>query len=306
MALLGQNSLQVQLNTLECLEAFTRRYIDQFRTKVGVISEAIAHCITDHDMSRTYLALKVASNLVKSSGVSALHSMTVKAAIKSVSNDQVTGSSLDALIEFFTLCAKNHIIDNVTVQSIMDTVSLKSQQSALLLALIAKGDSEHQTLKNQFFSLVNETQAKYQIIGALCLGEYGKLVDLSTEKGLFEKIQSFFNSSSEEVRHAASISLGKITIGNSYFFLNKVMEMINNSDSKHKYLFLNTIREIILNNSEALQNDVEVLAELLLEQSTHDEESIRSIVAESLGRLFNAWPAEMIDCLSEGIKDGST
>jgi hypothetical protein len=62
------------------------------------------------------------------------------------------------------------------------------------------------------------------------------------------------------------------------------------SEAKQKYLFLNTIREIILNDSDCLKNDVDKVTELLMSQTTHEEESIRSIVAESLGRLFSAYP----------------
>lgn len=148
-------------------------------------------------------------------------------------------------------------------------MSLKSQQSALLLALLAHHDNEHATLKQNFFQMLNEKQPVYQIKGSLCVGEFGKLVDLSKEEDLFAKMMSFFDSATEEVRQAASISLGKITIGNSFFFLNLVIEKINSAGAKYKYLFLNTIREIILNNSEALQNDVETLAELLLGLSSH-------------------------------------
>lgn len=98
----------------------------------------------------------------------------------------------------------------------------------MVLALISHGDDQHRGLKNQFISLVNEKEPKYQIIGVLCLGEFGKLEDLSEYKqqDLFAKVQSFFESPSEEVRSAASIGLGKITVGNLYFYLNKVMEMI--------------------------------------------------------------------------------
>lgn len=119
--------------------------------------------------------------------------------------------------------------------------------------------------------MVNEKEPKYQITGSLCLGEFGKLEDLSAYKeiDLFAKIQSFFLSPSEEVRSAASIGLGKITVGNMFFYLDKVMKMIQQSDSKQSYLYLNAIREIVLNNSEALHTDVEVLTELLLSQASN-------------------------------------
>ena len=53
--------------------------------------------------------------------------------------------------------------------------------------------------------------------------------------------------------------------------------------SLQNYLYLNAINEIIMNNCEALQMEVETLADLLLQQATNPEESSKAIVAESLG-----------------------
>lgn len=47
----------------------------------------------------------------------------------------------------------------------------------------------------------------------LCVGYLGKLVDLSSEKLLVDNIKSYLDSNySQDIRHAASISLGKIAI----------------------------------------------------------------------------------------------
>jgi hypothetical protein len=61
------------------------------------------------------LALKVGSNLLNISAKREAHIWVVRAAIESVKSDQITGSSLDALVEFFTACAKKHVIDKTSV-----------------------------------------------------------------------------------------------------------------------------------------------------------------------------------------------
>jgi len=88
------------------------------------------------------------------------------------------------------------------------------------------------------------------------------------------------------VRTAASISLGNISIGNPNFFLPRVFELVDKSNPQEKYLFLNTIREIILHNSKCLKMYLDKLLPLLIEHSKNEDESIRNIVAESIGRLF--------------------
>lgn len=42
-----------------------------------------------------------------------------------------------------------------------------------------------------------------------------------------------------------------------------------------------------------------------MSQTTHDEESIRSIVAESLGRLFSAYPQQILVSITEGLNKGN-
>ena len=65
--LLDQNSLNVQVLALELLESLTRRYNDQMKSKAAEIQNALAPMITDHDLSRTFVALKISENLIKNS-----------------------------------------------------------------------------------------------------------------------------------------------------------------------------------------------------------------------------------------------
>jgi len=153
-------------------------------------------------------------------------------------------------------------------------------------------------------TLAKDQDQKRQIQGSLCLGELGKLVDMSKDADTFNLIQSYFGSQHEQVRQAASISMGKITIGNPKFFLDKVFSLVTKSEAKQKYLFLNTLREIILNDSNCLKDYIKPMQDLFMQQSMHEEESIRSIVAESLGRLFAAYPSELIAAVDQGLTQG--
>jgi len=144
-----------------------------------------------------------------------------------------------------------------------------------------------------------------QVIGVLCLGELGKLVDLSTESNVLNIIQGLFESDSEDVRKAASISLGNISVGNPQFFLDKVFALVDKSQDQQKYLFLNTIREIIMHDSKCLEMYVDQLLDLLMSQTTNEDESIRSIVAESLGRLFVVYSEDLIGTIEDGLTKGS-
>lgn len=51
------------------------------------------------------------------------------------------------------------------------------------------------------------------------MGEFGSLTDLSSIPKIIDTVSSLFKAPNEEVRTAASISLGSIAIGNPDFFL---------------------------------------------------------------------------------------
>eukprot|EP00349_Pseudokeronopsis_sp_Brazil_P001033 CAMPEP_0202963642 /NCGR_PEP_ID=MMETSP1396-20130829/7659_1 /ASSEMBLY_ACC=CAM_ASM_000872 /TAXON_ID= /ORGANISM="Pseudokeronopsis sp., Strain Brazil" /LENGTH=341 /DNA_ID=CAMNT_0049685041 /DNA_START=2492 /DNA_END=3517 /DNA_ORIENTATION=+ len=145
----------------------------------------------------------------------------------------------------------------------------------------------------------------HQIKGALCLGEFGKLEDVSKVDGIVQLVSSLFAGANEEVRTAASICLGNISVGNTDFFLKRVFELVDKSQHQEKYLFLNTIREIIIHNAMCLKDYLDKLLPMLLEHSKNEEEQIRSIVAESLGRLFVVYSSEMVPVVDSAFKSVS-
>ena len=66
--------------------------------------------------------------------------------------------------------------------------------------------------------------------GALCLGEVGKLQDVSSIDGIITIVAALFKAQIEDVRTAGSICLGNISVGNTNFFLKKVFALVDESD----------------------------------------------------------------------------
>ena len=71
--LLKKQSRQLHLNTLECLEALTRRYAVQLAGAAQSIQNEICSLISDQDLQKANLALKVATNLIKANKSSGAH-----------------------------------------------------------------------------------------------------------------------------------------------------------------------------------------------------------------------------------------
>jgi hypothetical protein len=140
-----------------------------------------------------------------------------------------------------------------------------------------------------------------EVQGCLCLGELGSLQDLSANGDLITKVSKLFKASDESIRTAASICLGNISVGNPNFFLQKVFTLVDAAEHHEKYLFLNTIREIILHNPTCLQPFLEKLLKLLIDQSRNEDEQIRGIVAENLGRLYVVYSVQMAATLQASV-----
>lgn len=130
--------------------------------------------------------------------------------------------------------------------------------------------------------------------------------DLSKEAKILPLVKDLFTHANEDVRLATSIMLGDLTIGSPQFFSEKVFGLVQLSDDRQKYLFINTIREIIIADSKCLQAYTSELLTLLMTNTEHPEESIRSIVAECLGRLSADFPSELLSALDDSLKTSNS
>jgi hypothetical protein len=149
--------------------------------------------ISESDLQRATLALKVATNMVLTDGTAKNHQGVIKQSVQITQSELIQGSCLDQLQEFFKVAAKAKIVDKAQANVMLDLVSLKAQQSALCLALLVVGDPTHAGYKQTFVTLAGDkADAHKQIRGALCLGEFGKLVDLSKEAAIFQMLQDYF------------------------------------------------------------------------------------------------------------------
>ena len=121
------------------------------------------------------------------------------------------------------------------------------------------------------------------------LGEVGYQCDLSRHDHIYSSISNMLQSNVEEIRAAAAYALGSITVGNMEKFLPQVLNALRTNDDL-KYQFLVTLREIVFRYcSDDVEGDfVSYLKEvlpLLLENSRSEEEIVRVIVAECLGKI---------------------
>jgi hypothetical protein len=77
----------------------------------------------------------------------------------------------------------------------------------------------------------NQSDKPDDIIKAiLCLGEIGSFRDLSGLPNIMSNIENLIKSGNDQIRQATAVCLGGLSIGNTGFFLQKVFELIDNSE----------------------------------------------------------------------------
>ena len=121
--------------------------------------------------------------------------------------------------------------------------------------------------------------------GTIALGEIGKRTDLSGKVGITSTVATLLGAPTEDIKAAASVCLGNITVGNPQKFIPEILALMD-AQPKFKYLLMVSMKEIIVNHSERLGPYLDKIMPLLIDHAKHEDENIRNIVAENIGRLF--------------------
>lgn len=83
--------------------------------------------ISEQDLQRATLALRVATNLINTAPQAKNHANVIKQAVNATTSELIQGACLDQLQEFFRTAAKQKVVDRQAVQTLQELVSLKSQ-----------------------------------------------------------------------------------------------------------------------------------------------------------------------------------
>ncbi|CAI7847637.1 unnamed protein product, partial [Closterium sp. NIES-53] len=189
-------------------------------------------------------------------------------------------------------------------------------QCAAVLCVAAGADqcaATVRTLMSNLEGAAHPADTHKQLLSLLCLGEIGRRVDLSAHTTLPTLVMSALASPLEEVKAAASFALGSIAVGNHSQYLPFVLQQID-SQPKLQYLLLHSLKEIISGraasgSSAAVELEGENVGKVLALLFTHsesDEEGVRNVVAECLGRLALIDPPRLVPALKERVSSPST
>lgn len=309
---LRKNQRALKLSTLMLLDTMFKHYPTSFdAVMVNCIMKELRPLIHESDLHISQLTL----NLLTS--VSQVHRQSLMQVTKEilpeilvlVKSPLLQGAALTATLEFLKSLSHSNVEGVGFRQLLMLLTGLVYQQSqtnqpihknayhsiakcvaALTVANLNK--PEAQQVVPQFLSEISNNSSTDSVhqFALLAIGEIGKHIDLSGIPELKGVIVRAFDSSSEEVKTAASFALGSVAVGNLQEYLPFILSEVDDNPKK-QYLLLHALKETISCQStnastvHALMPYIDPIWNKLMSNCECEEEGTRNVVADCLGKL---------------------
>lgn len=312
---------QATLGTLNTL-------IVAYGDKIGsaayeVIIVELSTLISDSDLHMTALALELCCTLMSDRRSNPNVGLTVRnkvlpQALTLVKSSLLQGQALTALQSFFaTLVYSANTSFDALLESLISTAkpspqsggvakqALFSIAQCVAVLCLAAGDQKCSSTVKMLTDILKDdssTNSAKQHLALLCLGEIGRRKDLSSHAHIENIVIESFQSPFEEIKSAASYALGNIAVGNLPKYLPFILDQIDNQQKK-QYLLLHSLKEVIVRQSvdkaDFQDSSVEKILNLLFNHCESEEEGVRNVVAECLGKIALIKPAKLVPALKD-------
>ncbi|KAI3909926.1 hypothetical protein MKW98_012980 [Papaver atlanticum] len=315
--------------TLGTLNSLLVAYGDKIASSAyEVIIAELSALISDSDLHMTALALVLCSTLMtdrKSSPNvgSTVRNKVLPQALTLIRSSLLQGHALQALQSFFAaLVHSANTSFDALLESLLSSAKPSPQSGGLAkqalysvaqcvaVLCLAAGDQKCGSTVEMLTKILKDdcsTNSAKRHLALLCLGEIGRRKDLSSHAGIENIVIESFQSPFEEIKSAASYALGNIAVGNLSKYLPFILDQIDNQQKK-QYLLLHSLKEVIARQSvdkagrsEFQDTSVEKILKLLFNHCESEEEGVRNVVAECLGKIALIEPTKLVPALKERI-----
>ncbi|KAB5563635.1 hypothetical protein DKX38_003689 [Salix brachista] len=308
--------------TLGTLNSLIVAYGDQIGSSAyEIIIVELSTLISDSDLHMAALALELCCTLMADRKSSpnvglAVRNKVLSQALTLIKSPLLQGQALLALRNFFAALVYSA---NTSFDSLLDSLlssakpspqsggvakqALHSIAQCVAVLCLAAGDKKCSSTVDMLTDILEDdssANSAKQHVALLCLGEIGRRKDLSMHANIEATIIESFQSPFEEIKSAASYALGNIAVGNLSKYLPFILDQIDNQQKK-QYLLLHSLKEVIVRQSvdkaEFQDSSVEKILKLLFNYCESDEEGVRNVVAECLGKIALIEPAKLVPAL---------
>lgn len=310
---------QATLGTLNSLIVAYGDKIDLSAYEVIIVE--LSGLISDSDLHMTALALELCCTLMgdersSQSVALAVRNKVLPQALTLIRSSLLQGQALLALQNFFAALVYSA---NTSFDSLLESLlacakpspqsggiakqALHSIAQCVAVLCLAAGDQKCSTTVKMLTDILRDdssSNSAKQHLGLLCLGEIGRRKDLSIHEHIENIVIESFQSPFEEIKSAASYALGNIAVGNLPKYLPFILNQIDNQQKK-QYLLLHSLKEVIVRQSvdkaEFQDSSVEKILNLLFNHCESEEEGVRNVVAECLGKIALIEPVKLVPAL---------
>lgn len=311
--------------TLDALNSLVTAYGDKIGSSAyETIVVELSNLISDSDLHMTALALALCNTLMADKRSSPNVGLTVRykvlpQALTLIRSSLLQGQALQALQNFFAALVHSA---NTSFDALLDSLlssakpspqsaglakqALYSVAQCVAVLCLAAGNQKCASTVEMLTNILKDDStmnSARQHLSLLCLGEIGRRKDLSAHSHIENIVIESFQSPFEEIKSAASYALGNIAVGNLPKYLPFILDQIDNQQKK-QYLLLHSLKEVIARQSvgkagqaEFQETSVEKILKLLFNHCESEEEGVRNVVAECLGKIALIEPVKLVPAL---------
>lgn len=334
-------SRSLKQSTLEALDIIVANHGSDKEFRGGELFTSVVQDITplivDTDLHLSHLALQCTDSILQVCPAAgpAVKAFVVEPALKLATSSLLQDLALESLLAFFkqVVIAKavefdellsllrqrlhhekigKHAIYNLAKAIAIITSSSGPSNTKKVLAETLQL-LENQTSSDAMTAWSSDTETLRQVqLSLLITGDLGRTSDLSFD-GSSDRLKniymSMFESSSEDLKHAAAYALGNAAVGSPATFIPAIIAMLEGDNNKtQQYLLLSALREFIkcsareFNKSsgfESLSTSLKDLVGPLEKHCADEEEGVRTMVAECFGSLACLEPKIILPKLKE-------
>lgn len=321
--LLRQQSRTLKQAALGALNDLVVHYGKQISIELqrDVISEASV-LLVDSDLQLCRMSISLISNALRvCPAVATDDAILDKALVSAVALCRSTilqGPTLVATKDFFAQLTQlnspgSSFADLFAVliepPSELSKHSLLNVANVIAAICVATSEQNRQSAFAKFVGDISQPSLeKHKILALYCLGEFGRQIQLTGYADVKSTIVDCFKAPSEEVKAAAAHALGSVCVGNMQEYLETIM--LHLDDGENSYLLLSSLREVISDHAMNAQGGfslyVERVLPVLQKLSARDEEGVRNMVAECLGKLAVTDGQKLIPVISALCASPST
>ncbi|CED83922.1 TATA-binding protein-interacting protein [Phaffia rhodozyma] len=316
--LIRKGGRAIKIESFKTLQAVTNRLGGSAPdTSITNLIENMKPFIMETDL--TYLPavldLLVVLLSISSSAKSTVEQTLLSQIISLVQSPSISGSSLEALLSFFT--ALIEVDQNLTEKVVPELVRISVGSSSAgavqvgaqcVGAVVSASGRDPKGIVLQFAQNIssNTSSESAVVVSLLSLGEIGRATDLSAYSDVFKRVLELFNASTPEIRNSAAFAAGCFAVGASQYLQPILSKVETSSDKSDRLLSLQALREAIFHSSNLqLENLADSLWEPLFEDSENQAEESRIVNASCIGKLTTSNPAKYLPLLEAQIQSPS-